>query len=62
MMDNISREGEGNRYEIVGFRFYLGEADTRFYRLTDKAEVLGFELRAKGEAKEELKRALEAEA
>ena len=46
----------------MGFIFYLGEADTRFSRLTDEAEVLGFELRAKGEAKEELKRALEAEA
>ena len=56
-----SREGEGKRAKIAGLRFRLEEADNRCSRLTDKAEASRSELRAKGEVKSELRRALEDE-
>ena len=59
--NNLSREGEGNRSEIAELRFRLEEVDTRCSRLTDEAKASRFELRAKGEVKAELTRALEAE-
>ena len=34
--DNLPREGEGNRFEIVGVRFHLEEAETRCSRLSYK--------------------------
>ena len=61
-MDDISREGKGNRAEITGLRYHLEEADTRFSRLTDEAKASSFELRSKGEVEAELRRELEAEA
>ena len=35
-IDNLPREGEGNRFDIVGLRFYLEEAETRCSRITYK--------------------------
>ena len=60
--ENLSREGEGNRVDIAGLRFRLEEAENRCYRLTDKAEALRFDLKAKGEVEAEIRRAMEADA
>ena len=60
--ENLWREGEGNRVDIVGLRFRLEEAENRCYRLTDKAEAMRFDLKAKGEVEAEIRRAMEADA
>ena len=56
-----SREGEGNKAEIVRLRLRLEESDTRCYHISDEAKALRFEIRANGEVQAELWRALEAE-
>ena len=58
----IFREGGGNRSEIAGLILCVKEAETRCYRLRDKAEASRFELRAKGKVKADIRRSLEVEA
>ena len=46
--DDISRDGEGNMADIAGLILLLEEAENRCSRLTDKAEVLRFDLSTRG--------------
>ena len=59
--DDLLRDGEWNMPKSAGLRFCLEEAETKCSYLTDKANILRFDLKSKWEIKVDLRRALDAE-